>query len=169
MKNGMVLDMKITEGSVTAVVMGSSPKPYNVKIAIQKMPQNKWNSIVHEVGHKISNIEELAAGNFPQDLTEKLLTQETGLFPSPKEIKIDCSCPDWANMCKHAAAALYGIGARFDEDPLLFFKLRGVPFEELLKKSIDEKIANMMKNSGKKSKRVIVGEDISDIFGIVMN
>jgi uncharacterized Zn finger protein len=71
-------------------------------------------------------------------------------------------------MCKHAAA-LYGIGARFDEDPLLFFKLRGVPFEELLKKSIDEKIANMMKNSGKKSKRVIVGEDISDIFGIVMN
>jgi uncharacterized Zn finger protein len=79
---------------------------------------------------------------------------------------MDCSCPDWADMCKHVAAVLYGVGARLDQDPLLFFVLRGVKVLAFIKASIDEKISSLMKNAGKSTERVINSADISEIFGI---
>jgi uncharacterized Zn finger protein len=165
-RNGYVLDLLIAPGEVTAIVAGSASNPYNIKITIGALTKAKWNRITKQCGRSIDNIDQLVKGQFPQSL-EALFTQKgEGLFPSSKEIEFSCDCPDWAYMCKHVAAALYGIGARFDEDPTLFFKLRGIEFESLIKKSIEEKMANMLKNSGKKTKRVLEGADINGLFGI---
>lgn len=165
-KNGFVLDLKINAGIVTALVQGSSSRPYKVTVNIAPLEQKKWDSIVNTCGNKISSIAELAEGHFPKELEEVFTIKGKGLFPSPNEIKLDCSCPDWASMCKHVAAVLYAIGARFDNDPTLFFKLRNIDFEQLLKKSVDEKMKNMLKNSNKKSKRVIEDADIDNLFGL---
>src|SRR5260370_37407973 len=63
---------------------------------------------------------------------DRICRQKTGLFPSPREIKLSCSCPDWAEMCKHVAAVLYGIGTRLDQQPELLFRLHGVDEKELI-------------------------------------
>ncbi|MCL1965176.1 MAG: hypothetical protein FWF69_08980 [Firmicutes bacterium] len=165
-KNGFVLDLKIEAETVTAIVAGSGRNPYHVKISINALSKTKWLKITNLCGRSIEGIDQLAQGKFPKEL-ETLFTQKgEGLFPSPEEIKFSCDCPDWASMCKHVAAALYGVGARLDEDPTFFFKLRNIEIEALIKKSIEEKMENMLKNSGKKSKRVIKDADLGELFGI---
>jgi uncharacterized Zn finger protein len=164
--NGMVLDLRITAGRVDAIVAGTGRNPYKIAITIAKLAQSDWQEIISVCGRSIANIDALVAGQFPKEL-EGLFTQKgKGLFPTPKEIKFNCNCPDWAYMCKHVAAAMYATGARLDEDPLLFFTLRNIDFTELLKKSVAEKMANMLKNSGQKTNRVIDGADVKDLFGI---
>ncbi len=163
-RNGFVLDLQLEKGQVTALVQGSSL--YKVKVSIAPLSKERWKQIVTECSNKISSIEELAAGKFPKELAELFTSKSAGLFPSPKEIKFDCSCPDWASMCKHVAAVLYGIGACFDKDPTLFFKLRDIDFEELLKKSVQSKMQSLLKNAGKKSGRVLEDADLSNLFGI---
>jgi len=165
-KNGFVIDLQIETGKVTAIVVGSRSEPYHIKIIIKTLPETKWKKITDTCGHSIANIEQLVCGEFPAALATLFTQKDAGLFPAPKEIEFSCSCPDWAGMCKHVAAALYGIGARFDEDPMLFFKLRGIDVKALIKKSIDAKMENMLKNSAKKTKRVMRDADISGLFGI---
>ncbi len=165
-KNGFVLDLQIQPGIVTAIVAGRGSSPYNIKITIAELPKAKWKKITGLCGRSIAGMEQLARGEFPHELEELFTQKGDGLFPSPKEIKFSCDCPDWAGMCKHVAAALYGIGARLDEDPTLFFKLRNIEVEALIKKSVEEKMANMLKNSGKKTRRTMQGADLSGLFGI---
>lgn len=165
-RNGMVLDLQIEVGVVTGLVAGSEKNPYKIIIKIDKLTKTKWNKIVERCSNKIDSMAELAQGKFPKELAELFLQQGQGLFPTPKEIHFDCTCPDWAYMCKHVAAVLYGIGARFDNDPLLLFKLRDINFEELLKKTVENKIDNMLKNADKKSSRIIEDTDISKLFGV---
>ncbi|WP_411681488.1 SWIM zinc finger family protein [Clostridium thailandense] len=165
-RNGAVLDLKIKEGEVLALVQGSGSKPYNVVISIDKLSKTKWEKVTEICNHKIDTMETLLAGKFPKEFDEMFSASKNGLFPSPKEIHFKCSCPDSARMCKHIAAVLYGVGARLDEDPILFFKLRDIDFQELLKKSMEEKMQSMLKNADKKSKRVIEDTDIFDLFGV---
>jgi uncharacterized Zn finger protein len=165
-RNGMILDLKIAAGFVAALVMGSRKTPYSVEIRFDKLSEANWKRIAERCGHKIDGLKALTEGRFPGEMQEMFLKQGEGLFPSPKEIRMKCSCPDGAAMCKHIAAVLYGIGAMFDSDPLLFFKLRGIPFENLLKKTVEEKTANMLKNAGSKTRRVLRDADIGKIFGI---
>lgn len=165
-KNGMVLDLTIEVGRVTAMIMGSYKQPYQVTIRIDKLSKTKWNHIVKQCSRSIGGMAELVEGNFPKVLENAFLKQGEGLFPTPKEIHMDCSCPDWAYMCKHVAAALYGIGARLDQDPLLFFVLRDVPFKDLLKKSVEDKMNSLLKNAGKKSNRLLDGVDVDELFGL---
>ena len=165
-KNGMVLDLQITKGEINALVQGSRKKPYAVSISIDRLPDSKWDTIVDQISRRIGSVEELVSGKFPEDLSQVFLRQGQGLFPHPKEISLSCSCPDGAYMCKHVAAALYGVGARLDQDPLLFFTMRDIDFSALLKKSVEEKIENMLKNAGKKTKRIIDDADIAGLFGI---
>jgi uncharacterized Zn finger protein len=165
-RNGMVLDLRIEPECVTAVVAGSRKTPYNVKVSIDALSKSRWKTITEICGRSIANIDQLVQGKFPKELITLFTQKGEGLFPSPKEIKFSCSCPDWAYMCKHVSAVLYGIGARFDEDPTLFFKLRNIEIEALIKKSIEEKMENMLKNSGKKTRRVIKDADLGDLFGI---
>jgi uncharacterized Zn finger protein len=162
----MVLDLQIEPGKVSALVQGSHKTPYSISITIDKMSASKWNSIVAQCCRKIDGIAALVDGKFPEELAQIFLQQGTGLFPSPKEIHFECSCPDWAYMCKHVAAVLYGVGAKLDGDPKLFFTLRDIDFSVLIKKSIEEKMANMLKNAGKKSKRIIDDANIAGLFGI---
>lgn len=105
-------------------------------------------------------------GKFPKELEVLFKEKKYGLFPSPKEIHFDCSCPDWASMCKHVAATLYGIGTRLDSNPMLFFELRDIDSKELVRKSVEQKLESMLKNAGKKSNREIAESDITEIFGL---
>ena len=163
-RNGLVLDLRITEGEVSAQISGSSI--YTVTIKIDKLPQSKWKKIAEQCAHHIDSMAALLEGKFPEEFQEIFLKQGDGLFPSPQEIHLDCSCPDWASMCKHVAAALYGVGAKLDNDPLLFFTLRGIDPAGLIKKSVDEKMKSLLANARKKSKRVIAEKDVGRIFGV---
>ncbi|MDR0877442.1 MAG: SWIM zinc finger family protein [Treponema sp.] len=163
-RNGLVLDLKISEGMITALVSGSSI--YDITIKIDKLSAKKWKNIAAQCAKRIDSIAALIEGKFPEEFGEIFMKQGDGLFPSPREIHMDCSCPDWATMCKHIAAALYAVGAKLDTDPLLFFSLRGIDPSELIKKSVNEKMKSLLANAGKKSERVIANKDIERIFGI---
>jgi len=117
----------------------------------------------------LKSLQDLLAGKFPKELSEIFLAEGKGLFPSPKEIKFDCSCPDWASMCKHVAAVLYGIGARLDEDPSLFFTLRNVRTEDLVVEAIQDKTAELLAKAKRKSTKAFDEADLSSLFGIELD
>lgn len=165
-RSNTILDLKISKGNVIALVQGSSVKPYAVKIQIDTLKQQNWDKVTALCNHRIDTLEQLVEGKFPKELEVLFTEKKYGLFPSPKEIHFDCSCPDWASMCKHVAAVLYGIGARLDSNPMLFFELRDLDSKELLKKSVERKLEYMLKNAENKSNREIAEEDVFDIFGI---
>jgi uncharacterized Zn finger protein len=165
-KNGYVLDLKIDSESIVAIVAGSRQKPYKVNIVIDALSKSKWEKIIKLCGRNIDNIDQLVQGKFPKDLETLFTQQGEGLFPSPNEINFDCDCPDFAYMCKHVAAVLYAVGARLDEDPSLFFKLRNIEIEALIKKSIEEKMQTMLKSSKNKTNRIIDDANINDLFGL---
>lgn len=165
-RNHMVLDLKIAKGTIDALIQGSSSKPYKVAITIDPLGEDRWTEILKLCNRRIDSVEQLAEGKFPKELTVLFTEKQYGLFPSPKEIHLSCSCPDYAYMCKHVAATLYGVGARLDREPLLFFELRCVDYQELIKKSIESKLESMLKNAGKRNSRTIAESDITDIFGI---
>ena len=165
-RHGAVLDLKIAPGRVESLVQGSSSKPYSVNISIKAIDEKIWRNIKTVCGGKLDSLQELLAGKFPRALNEIFTAEGEGLFPSPKEIEFDCSCPDWASMCKHVAATLYGIGARLDEDPSLFFKLRKVEIKDLISQAVEDKTRKLLKTAEKKTARVIADSDLSDVFGI---
>jgi uncharacterized Zn finger protein len=168
-RNGSVLDLKITEGEVRALVQGSESRPYDIIIKIKPLARTVWNKIKEKCMGKIENMKELLEGKFPKSLEEIFILKGNGLFPSPKEIKFDCSCPDIASMCKHIASVLYGIGARLDNDPKLFFTLRKIKIEELVSLVVKDSAKDIIKKSVKKTKRVMDEADLSGVFGIDIN
>ncbi|MCD6353903.1 MAG: hypothetical protein J7M06_06830 [Proteobacteria bacterium] len=167
-RHGAVLDLQIDAGKVESLVQGTREKPYSVSIKIKAIKKNIWREIKASCGGKLDSLQELLTGKFPKALGEIFMAQGSGLFPSPKEIKFSCSCPDWAYMCKHVAATLYGIGARLDEDPGLFFKLRKVEMKVLVTGAVEDKTRKLLEKAKKKTKRVIAESDLADVFGIDM-
>lgn len=165
-RNGAVLDLKITPGNINALVQGNRKKPYRVDIAIRPLAKETWEAITKACEGKIDSLQELIEGRFPKALSELFMVQGKGLFPAPAEISLDCSCPDWAYMCKHVAAVLYGVGARLDENPELFFVLRQVRMDDLISVAINQKARTMLKKADTKSRRIIDDADILGIFGI---
>ncbi len=168
-RHGAVLDLQITAGSVTALVQGSSSRPYEVKIGIKSIGVAHWAAIKRQCDGRLKSLQDLLAGKFPKELHEVFFSEGTGLFPLPKEISFDCSCPDWASMCKHVAAALYGIGARLDEDPSLFFTLRGVCTADLVAGAIQDKTADLLAKADRRSARVIEDTNLSALFGLELD
>lgn len=164
-RNGAVLDLKLEKGLARALVQGSRSKPYQIEIKISPLPPEQWESILNLCKHKIDSLTVLVEGKFPRELAELFTSEGKGLFPTAGEIDFSCSCPDWAGMCKHVTAALYSIGARFDEDPTLFFKLRNIEFDKLLRKTIEQKMQSLLENAGKKSSRVLDDNDVTALFG----
>lgn len=167
---GSVLDLKISKGNVESLVMGSSSKTYSVKIKISNLTKKKWAEIKEKSKDKIESLQELLDGKFPKNLGEIFAAKGEGLFPAPKEIKLSCSCPDWAVMCKHVAAALYGVGARLDEKPELFFTLRGVKIDDIVSFAVKKRKTELLDSATKRKKkpRVIKGDDskLSKLFDI---
>lgn len=164
-RHGAVLDLKLETGLAQALVQGSRSKPYAIEIRIAPLAPEKWDGILNLCKHKIDGLAQLTEGKFPKELAEIFTLEGEGLFPQAAEIDFSCSCPDWAVMCKHVSAALYSIGARFDEDPTLFFKLRNIDFAGLLKKTIEQKMQSLLENAGKKSSRLLDDEDAAALFG----
>lgn len=165
-KNGAVIDLKIEKGLVKALVQGSRGAPYRVKISIAPMAKVDWDRIVVNSSKRFENVEALVRGEFPQDMEELFTMRGKGLFPTPSGIHFECNCPDWADMCKHVAAVLYGIGARFDEDPTLLFLLRDIEFEGLIQKSLEQTLDNLLENADRKSERTLDDDGVWDLFGI---
>lgn len=164
-RTGAVVDLKIQKGKVLARVQGRRKTPYKVEIHISPLSEKRCQAAIEKCGRRIDNLERLLNGDFPEELKE-LFLETGGLFPTPREISFQCSCPDWALMCKHVAAVLYGIGSRFDENPLLFFELRGIDVERFVDITIENRIDSMLANADVKSERVIEGDDWEKLFGV---
>lgn len=156
-RSGCVIDLKIAAGLVTALVSGS--RVYEIEVRIAGIPKNRWKELCQKVSGAIDSLVELVKGEFPKSAMETFCQQKTGLFPSPAEIRFECSCPDSARMCKHISAVLYGIGARLDEKPDLLFLLRNVNHEDLITKA-------GTRITKPKSSKVLDSGNLSDIFGI---
>lgn len=165
-RNGYVLDLKVDSGSVKALVAGTARNPYSVCIKIKSIPKKHWQKITKECEGRLESLQELLIGKFPRALSEVFMARGKGLFPSPDEIEFSCSCPDWAYMCKHVAAALYAIGARLDEDPGLFFKLRKVEITDLVSRAVEERTHELLKKAVKKSSKIMDSSNLSEVFGI---
>lgn len=158
-RNGSVVHLKIDEGKVEAFVQGSNL--YKIIIGITPVKKTQWTAILNICSGKIDSVIELLQGKLSSGVMNAIIHKKDGLFPHPKEISINCSCPDWATMCKHAAAVLYGVGARLDENPDLIFKLRQVDHLELISK------ASFKAPTAKAGKsKTIQGQNLSDLFGI---
>jgi uncharacterized Zn finger protein len=162
-RNGSVIDLQIAAGTIQALVSGS--EIYQVAVKITPVTKARWKSICTDCAGAIDSLVELLQGRFSKGVMERICRQNTGLFPSPKEIQLSCSCPDWADMCKHVAAVLYGIGARLDEHPELLFRLHAVEEEELIAKA---GTALPLAKEGPARSKVLVSKDLSDIFGLEM-
>ena len=129
-RNGSVIDLQIAPGEIKALVSGS--EIYKVTVKVAPVSKARWKSICTDCAGAIDSLVELLQGRFSKGVMERVCQQRSGLFPSPDEIKLSCSCPDWADMCKHVAAVLYGIGARLDQQPELLFRLHKVDEKELI-------------------------------------
>jgi uncharacterized Zn finger protein len=163
MRNGSVIDLKITSGEVRAKVIGSSL--YDVNVTVVAVPGKQWRSISADCAGSIDSLVELLQGRLSNAVMERICRLNTGLFPAPKEIKFSCSCPDWASMCKHVAAVLYGVGARLDSQPELIFALRRVDPKDLVAQAgAGLRRSRQSPATGK----VLDDVHLADVFGIEM-
>ena len=162
---GTVVDLKIEKGRILARVQGNRKTPYKIEIRISPLSEERCQKIIQKCGKQIENLEVLLHGEFPEDLKE-IFMEKDGLFPTPNEISLNCSCPDWAMLCKHVAASLYGVGARLDNDPLMFFMLRGIDVERFFDVTIANKVESMLANVNRPSSRIIQGENALEVFGV---
>jgi uncharacterized Zn finger protein len=163
-RNGSVLHLDLGPGTVTAVVCGS--ELYRISIAIAPLAKTRWRGLVRDCAGKIGSLVELLQGKFSHAVMEMLVRRETGLFPSAKEITFECSCPDWAAMCKHVAATLYGVGARLDTEPELFFRLRRVDQLDLLTAASS---GTALAAQGGGARKRIAETALAEVFGIELD
>ncbi len=133
-RNGSVVHLTVEKGRITALVSGS--ELYTVRIDIAALPLKAWKAVKALCAGKIGSLVELLQGKLSSAVMEAVTDRAEGLFPKPKEITMSCSCPDYAGMCKHLAAVMYGIGNRLDSSPELLFELRGVDHQELIEQAI---------------------------------
>jgi uncharacterized Zn finger protein len=161
-RNGSVIDLQVTTGQVVARVSGSSI--YRTTITVQPVPGKKWQQICADCAGGIDSLVELLQGRLAKSVMDRLCRQDDGLFPAPRDIRFDCSCPDSAAMCKHVAAVLYGVGARFDHQPELLFTLRQVDTADLLSKAG----AGVVTEAGV-GERSLATDDIGALFGLDMD
>jgi uncharacterized Zn finger protein len=163
LRNGSVIDLGIAAGTVTAQVMGSSL--YRVEVSISAVPARQWQGIARDCAQSIDSLVELLQGQLSTSVMERITRPGTGLFPTPKEISFSCSCPDWAAMCKHVAATLYGVGARLDAQPELLFILRSVDAQELIARA-GEGGPPVRRPPG--AGRILHASKLAEVFGIDM-
>ena len=136
-RSGCVVDLKIEYGVIRALVVGSRPKPYRVQIDIKPFSDNEVKAFEDKCRNNFESVEDFINGRFPDSFKKYFTSSSLNLFPKVKEMKFSCSCPDWAVLCKHVAAVLYGIGRKLDDDPMLLLRLRGIDTA-----SFSEKIVN---------------------------
>lgn len=166
-RNGSIMDLQIAAGKVTGLVSGSSL--YTVTVSIERAPAKLWKELVAGCADSIGSVIELLEGRVSGQTMARLSSSESGLFPRPREMEFDCTCPDWARMCKHVAAVLYGVGARLDDEPELLFELRGVDHTDLVTAAAGGKRLGASVEAGAGDARVLEGNDLSAVFGIELD
>ncbi len=159
-RNGSVVDLQIAPGAIQAYVSGS--ELYKVTLKVTPVSKAHWKSICKDCAGAIDSLIELLEGRLSKGVMERICRQSQGLFPSPAEIQLSCSCPDWAGMCKHVAAVLYGIGARFDHQPELLFRLRAVDEMDLIASAGS---GSSLVKQGPAASKILKSDDLS-IFGL---
>jgi uncharacterized Zn finger protein len=162
-RNGSVADLVIEPGQVRAIVGGS--EAYTIKIQIQPLSPSAWKAISQDCAREIGSLFDLLQGKFSDGVMARLTRSEDGLFPRPSEIKMSCSCPDSAGVCKHIAATMYGVGSRLDTRPELLFTLRKVDHIELISSATSS--ANLEQSLGVTG-MTLSDSELTDIFGIEM-
>src|SRR6266853_2096970 len=158
-RNGSVLDLKIEAGKVTSLVCGS--ELYRITIKIKPLNGPAWKAIRTKCGQQIGSLVELLQGKLSKGVMAIVTEHKSGLFPAPHEIEMSCSCPDWAGLCKHLAATLYGVGNRLDSQPELLFTLRGVDQMELIAQA-----GRPIITPAPSKRKSIAAADLADVFGI---
>ena len=161
-RNGSVLHLDIRRGEIEALVSGSSL--YKIKINIKPVAKQKWDKLRQDCAGSIGSLMELLAGKLSERVMGVMTSKAGGLFPAPSEIELDCSCPDWAEMCKHVAAVLYGVGARLDEKPELLFLLRHVDHTELVSRA--GAVEALTAGKGGQAVAVLDSAEVAGVFGI---
>ncbi|MCC7380280.1 MAG: hypothetical protein IT384_00510 [Deltaproteobacteria bacterium] len=161
-RSGAVIDLEIAPRKIRAEVSGS--ELYQVTIGIAPLEPERWRSIVRAGRGGIDSMISLLRGELSEGMMAIVTDPVAGLFPSPQEIKLACSCPDWATMCKHVAATMYGVGARLDHEPRLLFELRDVDPEELV--TGGGVAAALVQGQGVRSDKMLDTQDLSALFGI---
>ena len=159
-RNGSVIHLQIARGGVRALVSGTSV--YQVEVTIKPLARQKWKAIKSQCAGQLDSMVELLQGLISERVMEVVTRQGEGLFPSPRDISLRCSCPDWATMCKHVAAVLYGVGARLDDEPKMLFTLRGVDPAEMIAAAVTD--APKKRASG--GRKRLKTDDVSSVFGI---
>jgi uncharacterized Zn finger protein len=160
-RSGSVVDLHVEPGCVNALVSGSTM--YEVKVTVAPVPDVCWRGICTDCSGAIDSLIELLQGRLSKAVMTRLCQPKTGLFPSPRDILFTCNCPDWASMCKHVAAVLYGIGARLDHQPGLLFTLRKVDQQDLIAEAGSDLATPRARPAGA---RVLPSDGLSELFGI---
>ena len=158
-RNGSVVNLKIAKGRIKALVSGS--QLYEIQIDIAAQPKKNWSALKEQCAGKVGTLVELLQGKLSKAVMELVTDRDQGLFPKPREIKMQCSCPDYADMCKHIAAVMYGVGNRLDSSPEMLFMLRAVDHMELIEQAIPTAPFGT-----RTSAPTIAASDLGDIFGI---
>ncbi len=159
LRAGNVYNLGIGPGVITSNVMGQ--RLYSVKVQIVPFPSHRWLKLKEQCAGQVGSLIDLLAGRLGDGVMALITDKTGGLFPAPKEIRFDCSCPDWADMCKHVAATLYAVGCQLDSQPELFFQLRGLDHTELAAQAG----ASLTDPAGT-SANELEGNDLSALFGI---
>lgn len=164
-RNGSVIDLQIAAGAITALVQGSSL--YTLTIKISPLDAKRWRAFKERCAGRVTSLLDLLQGRLSKEILADLTAHGTGLFPAPVEIDLGCSCPDWADMCKHVAAVLYGVGARLDREPALFFTLRGVDMQELVTAASAAAATDL--NGAGSADAALADADLAEIFGVELD
>jgi uncharacterized Zn finger protein len=168
-RKNTIKKLSIFSNCAESEVQGTQSKPYNVKIKIKKIDNNKYSNILEKCENTIDNLESLMTGSFPEEFQQFFTDEKYGLFPKIDEIEYECTCMDYKknhHMCKHIAATFYAIGNKLDYEPLIFFKLRGINLDEFTKKIVKKENQFIWENINNDTTRKIDDNDISSLFGI---
>jgi uncharacterized Zn finger protein len=164
-RSGAVIDLQIAQGKVSALVSGSDI--YQVDMGIEALQPRLWEGGLGECAGKIDSLVELLQGRLSKAVMEVVTRPGAGLFPTPKQIRFDCTCPDGAYLCKHVAAALYGVGNRLDGQPELLFLLRHVDPQELIRQAGSLPVADG--ESALSAEQRLETDDLGSLFGIELD
>ncbi len=162
LRQGLVYNLSVDAGLVTAQVSGSSM--YEVSVRVAPLQAEAWTDMKAACAGQVGSLLDLLSGNLGTGVMAVICDRDKGIFPTPKEIKMSCTCPDWADMCKHVAAVMYGVGVKFDSDGALFFRLRQVHPADLMAVGAGELLAG-----GEGAGDGLSGEDLSALFGIELS
>ena len=160
-RNGSVIDLQIRRGEVSGLVCGKST--YKVRVDLAALDSKRWQRLCKDSAGRIDSLVALLRGELDAAVLKRLCDPSDGMFPQNQQLEVSCSCPDWARMCKHVAAVLYGVGARLDGEPELLFVLRGVDQIDLMGQAI---VAPMATAPGADT---LAGDDLGALFGVEMD